>query len=640
MSKFTMKGNWPRKGLQLSVLAFIIFLIIRPFFDSSYTPDFEAYCPFGGIQALGSFFLNGSLACTMTSSQIVMGILLAAAIIVLSKLFCSYVCPIGTITEWLGKLGEKLKIRITVKGIADKALRSLKYILLFITLYFTLGSSELFCKKFDPYFAATTGFGADVVVLYAVISLIIVIFGSIFFRLFWCKYLCPLAAISNIFKFFGLFVIVVGIYVGLILAGVEISYVWPLAVISVGGYILEIYRLKTKVLPFVHITRNTDTCINCQLCSKKCPQAIDVANLKTVKHVDCNLCNECVVVCPVENTLNLNKKDKLKWMPSLAVIVLVIAGITMGASWEVPTIDLQWGDKAQIAEAGVFTQSGLKNIKCYGSSMAFANKMKRVNGVLGVATYVGHHRVKIYYDPNVLDDQKIQEDLFTPMKAVVKPIAKDETEVKMVSMSVDNFFDPYDFNYLQMLLKQQTDAVGVQMEFACPVIVRIYLPGSSDTSFGELVDAVESKILTYQVRDKEQQVKLDYEVVGDPEVTTISKEEYVKRLFKAYDQKFNKMTKYNEAVIDTLSVPTGNFKFNQKWLPYLVSHLSGNDGVVEFRTSLDDSMNTVFNIMYIDSSVTADDVLKAMQVDTLVFTYSSGKKGKIANMFSGLFDEE
>jgi polyferredoxin len=94
--------------------------------------------------------------------------------------------PAGTIGEWLGKLGEKLKVRITLKGFADKVLRLLKYVLLFITFYFTLKSSELFCKKFDPYYAAVSGFNSDVELWWALIAIGALLIGSIFFRLFWC----------------------------------------------------------------------------------------------------------------------------------------------------------------------------------------------------------------------------------------------------------------------------------------------------------------------------------------------------------------------------------------------------------------------------------------------------------------------
>ncbi|MBN1822263.1 MAG: 4Fe-4S binding protein, partial [Prolixibacteraceae bacterium] len=455
----TKRVNWPRLTVQWIVVIVILILIFIPGLIITGTPDFEAYCPFGGLQALGSYFLSGALSCTMTSAQIVSGLLLFAGILLFSKLFCSYICPVGTISEWLGKLGDKLKVRFTIKGIADKILRSLKYILLFITLFFTLQSNELFCKKFDPYFGSVTGFGADVVLLYAVIAIVVVIFGSIFIRLFWCKYLCPLGAISNLFKFSLFFIGVLGIYLILLQFNVYISYVWPLAIACSGAFIIELIGQKSRIFPVAKITRNTDTCTSCQLCSKKCPQAIDVASLETVKHVDCNLCGDCLLVCPEKNTLTINKKKSLKRSPVFMAIALVIIAITLGSVWEIPTINLRWGEPEEMENSVEYSQSGLQNIKCYGSSMAFANQMKKVDGVYGVATFVKHHQVKVLYNPEILTEEELQEAMFTPQKKPVSPLKKGVETVYTVSLKMENFFDSFDFNYLSILLKQETNAV-------------------------------------------------------------------------------------------------------------------------------------------------------------------------------------
>jgi len=134
------------------------------------------------------------------------------------------ICPVGSISEWLGKLGDKWKVRRTISGLSDKILRSLKYILLFITFYISVTTSELFCKWFCPYFSVTSGFNPDVDIFMATVALVIVIFGSIFFRLFWCKYLCPINAISNIFRFFYIFVGITGVYFLIRFLGLELSF--------------------------------------------------------------------------------------------------------------------------------------------------------------------------------------------------------------------------------------------------------------------------------------------------------------------------------------------------------------------------------------------------------------------------------
>jgi polyferredoxin len=307
----------------------------------------------GGLQALSSYLVRGSLACSMTSVQIVMGIMLFVGVILISKLFCAFICPLGTIMEWLGKLGDKLGVRTTVSGIADLVLRVIKYVLLFITFYFTVGASELFCKNYDPFFAAVSGYGHDVTTWMAVSATLLVVLGSVFIRMFWCKYICPLGAISNIFKFLITFAGVFGIYFIITYAGAEISWLWPLAITCILSYAFEVVYMKSKLFPAFKITRDEDACVDCGLCSKKCPQAIDVASLKVVKHVDCTLCGECLTACPKEGALTINKKMKSSMIPAIITVLLVAFGIYLGSTMEVATIDEQWGTEQQMENAAV-----------------------------------------------------------------------------------------------------------------------------------------------------------------------------------------------------------------------------------------------------------------------------------------------
>jgi NAD-dependent dihydropyrimidine dehydrogenase PreA subunit len=473
------KQNWYKLAYQFAIIGILLFMGIRLLIDKAYAPDFEAYCPLGGLQALGSFFTMDSLSCAMTSTQIMMGVVLFIGIVLFSRLFCGYICPLGTVSEWIGKLGDKMKVRITLKGFADYALRFLKYALLFITFYFTLKSSELFCKKFDPYYGVVSGFNTDVVLLWSLIAIGALVIGSLFIRLFWCRYLCPLGALSIIFKFTWWFAGVLGIYVILVIAGLKIPYIYPLLIITAGGYILEVARM-TRVKPsLVHITRNTETCTDCGLCSEKCPQRIDVAHSVKVTHTDCTLCGDCLYACPEKDTLQINKRN-MKWLPAVVLGALIILGVTAGTLFELPTISQKWGTPEQVESAGLFEMSGLKNIKCFGSSTAFANQMRQVDGVFGVSTYVASNTVHILYDTTMYDDVKLQQLLFVPVKKTIKPLAGEVNEVSFYTLTLDKFFDPLDAIYLQHLLDQKTGACGYQSDFACPVVVRIYFPAGSE----------------------------------------------------------------------------------------------------------------------------------------------------------------
>ncbi|HPY00377.1 MAG TPA: 4Fe-4S binding protein, partial [Candidatus Marinimicrobia bacterium] len=185
---------------QAIILLLIIILVIIGCTDKAKKADFEAYCPFGGLVSLGSKFHLGSMSCSMNETQVFMGIFLLIGVILIGKLFCGYICPIGTVTEWLNKLFARFKFSIVLKGKADRILRLGKYVLLFFTAYFTATASELWCKKFDPYYAAVTGFGSDTVLLVGILTIFTVVVLSVFIRFFWCKYICPLGALSNIFS--------------------------------------------------------------------------------------------------------------------------------------------------------------------------------------------------------------------------------------------------------------------------------------------------------------------------------------------------------------------------------------------------------------------------------------------------------
>ncbi len=627
------KQNWYKLIYQLGVTGVLAFILLRLLFDKAYAPDFEAYCPFGGIQALGSYLTMDSLSCSMTSTQIMMGVALFIGIVLFSRLFCGYICPLGTISEWLGKLGDRLKVRITPKGFVDYALRLLKYALLFITFYFTLKSSELFCKKFDPYYAAVSGFNSDVVLWWALIAIGVLVLGSIFFRLFWCRYLCPLGALSAIFKFSWWFLGAMALYVILLLTGLEIPYIWPLIIITAGGYILEVARMDRVRPDPVHITRNTDTCTSCGLCTESCPQGIDVASMEKVTHTDCNLCGDCLHACPEKDTLQINKRN-MKWLPAVVLGVLIILGITAGTLFELPTIDQKWGTPEQLESAGLFEMSGLKNIKCFGSSTAFANQMRGVRGIYGVSTYVASHSVHILYDTALYNDEKMQQLIFVPVKRVIRPAGSDTDSVIFFSLTIDNFFDPLDAIYLQYLLYQKTSAIGYQSEFACPVTVRIYFPAGKEPAREELVSAIESKRLTFTVSENEFNVRLTYRVVTfDEPAVTISGREYARQMFTPTSSFFNGYSGYNEYVLSGYRMPVGSNAAHADMYSYLISHLSNDEGVVGFETQLDEKGDEVAVVWYVDTLTTPENILGYMNADTLLIHYSDGRTGKAVNPF-------
>ena len=205
-----------------------------------------------------------------------------------------------------------------------------------------------------------------------------------------------------------------------------------LGAFCITGYLLEILNAKPK-LQVLHIMKDEDTCNKCGLCTKKCPYHIDVKGFNNGKitSVDCTLCGDCVASC-TSGALKIGVSNKAKgkgwsYVPAILTVALIAFGMWAGGRFELPTIDMKWGIE-KTAEDGTVTKlvdeskletiriSGLRSIKCYGSSMAFKAKLQKIPGIYGAKTFVKKHDAEILYDPAVITPEKIQEAIYVPSK--------------------------------------------------------------------------------------------------------------------------------------------------------------------------------------------------------------------------------
>ncbi len=102
------KKNWFRHLLQWGGVLFAIIITMTNVFSKT-SSDPEAYCPFGGLQAFGSYLSSETLACSMTTVQVLMGLALGVGVILFGKLFCGYLCPVGLVSEYICLSFEKDK---------------------------------------------------------------------------------------------------------------------------------------------------------------------------------------------------------------------------------------------------------------------------------------------------------------------------------------------------------------------------------------------------------------------------------------------------------------------------------------------------------------------------------------------------
>lgn len=254
----------------------------------------EGFLPISSMMSLYYFLLTGEVHGAHPA-----GLFIFIAIIVVSfsfgKSFCSWLCPIGFISELVGDFSEKLfRRKLKLPKYLDYPFRSLKYLLLAFFVYsiFFLMSEAALKTFLDSDYNLISDvklyyFFADIS-RFSLIVISALFILSLFIRNFWCRFLCPYGALLGIVSLFS----------------------------------------PNK------IKRNPVSCIDCGLCAKACPSSIKVDKVITVFSDECSTCLSCVDACPVADTLDLKfpvTKRKINKKTVAFAIVILFAAITGAA---------------------------------------------------------------------------------------------------------------------------------------------------------------------------------------------------------------------------------------------------------------------------------------------------------------------
>jgi polyferredoxin len=221
----------------------------------------HAVCPFGGVETLCQFVTVGTFVQKVHQASFVLMIISLLLAILFGPVFCGWVCPLGTIQEFVSNWGRKLfrrRFNHFVPAKLDNVPRYLRYGVLAWVVYMTAGTGKLIFAEYDPYFALFSFWTSEVSILGLVI-LGVTLALSLFVERPWCKYACPYGAvlgITNLFQVFG-------------------------------------------------IRRNENTCKADGACSIMCPMNIPVDSKTVVRDHQCISCLECTseAVCPVAKTV-------------------------------------------------------------------------------------------------------------------------------------------------------------------------------------------------------------------------------------------------------------------------------------------------------------------------------------------------
>ena len=649
--KRTNRNNWPKYALQWGVLAALVFFLsglAAKIFPKLAPSDPETWCPMGGLEAWMTYLTRGSLPCSMNSAQILMGIVLAAAVILFGKLFCAYLCPLGSVQDLLTKARKALAIQDTEVrdgSFTDKALRLLKYGVLFWVFYSTATASELLCHKFDPYYAVATGFKGEIVLWMSIISLVLLLAGSFFVKRFFCRYLCPLGAASNTFRFWLPLLGLAAVWWILSLCGLTLPWWLLLAAFCILGYLLEVFYRKPK-LQILHVIYDDDNCTRrCYSCRKSCPYNIDIpASGGVVTHVDCALCGECIAACPTK-ALSFGTVTKSmgngfgRLVPAIIAIALTVLGIILGGSFEVPTIDEKWGIEEGM-ELKTLRVENITSIHCYGSSMAFKGKMENVRGVHGVKTYAGSHTAVITYDAKATNEEKLMQSIFEPSHfRVNSPDPKQYKTLKIQTIRTEHMPNKTDLNYLGLQMRLTGKKVfGIESEYDCPLIVRVYSDPEEELDEAWFREIVEKKVLAMPVHGggvKETPVDFDF-VRLEKAQSSIGIAEYLERMFDGFQAEFNGRYPSGDTTIvrKRAEVYAGKPQYIcefedqnyekpiiQRALPYLSNYLSKEEGVIGVYLKLNDNLMPSIQVRYANPMTEAQ-IWDMLQQDKWIITYS------------------
>ena len=222
----------------------------------------DGWLPIAGLMNVRYLLATGRVPAIHPAAMVLFLIFIAMSLL-LKRAFCGWLCPVGTLSEYLWKAGRKLLGRnFVLPRWLDLPLRSVKYLLMAFFVFIIGGMSAAALEDFmiQPY-----GILADVKMLHffehmsttALLVVGVLALLSMLVKNFWCRYACPYGAVLSL-----------------------VSLASP-----------------------VKIRRDEQSCIECGKCAKACPQNLPVDRLIQVSSAECTACMECVASCATQNAL-------------------------------------------------------------------------------------------------------------------------------------------------------------------------------------------------------------------------------------------------------------------------------------------------------------------------------------------------
>lgn len=286
-------------------------------------PGVEAFLPISGLMGILDWLHQGTLNPIHPAATVLVLLALALALL-LRKSFCSWVCPVGFLSELLARFGRwSFGRNFRLWRWLDIPLRSLKYLLLafFLGAIVTMSAEALQAFILSPYNrVAEVKMGLFFVDLSrtGTIVLGLLVLASVFIEGAWCRYFCPYGALLGFFSWFS----------------------------------------PTRIV------RNPHACVSCGLCNKGCPARLPVSGSRTVRSPECTGCMNCVAVCPVPEALEMKILGRRR-VPALAMAGTVMGlflaaylGARVSGAWTNQITDREYVERLRNIHSGAYAHPG------------------------------------------------------------------------------------------------------------------------------------------------------------------------------------------------------------------------------------------------------------------------------------------
>lgn len=251
----------------------------------------DGFLPISGLLGFASWIRGGGIN-SIHPAAVIIFITVILLSLLLRRSFCSWICPVAVLSESAWKGGFRLmRFNQRLPVWFDVGLRSLKYLLMTFFIYIiavamsTDALSQFIQSDYHKiadvrlmnFFLHITPLALSIILVLVVLSVVL--------RNPFCRYLCPYGAL-----------------LGLI-----------------------------AILSPMRVSRNSERCVSCGVCSQVCPTYIDVMHKTSVVSPECIACWRCISHCRFNEALSMRlaRRFAVPGFVFAALVVLLFYGGTV-----------------------------------------------------------------------------------------------------------------------------------------------------------------------------------------------------------------------------------------------------------------------------------------------------------------------